>query len=290
MMRMRTLLFSPGNNMRMIYKAGTLGADAIIVDLEDAVPMADKETARLFVRDTLPALADQPSAVFVRVNALTTGLTESDIEWTVQTGLDGIVLPKSESADDVLAAAAMIDKAEHARSLSAGGVRILPLLETARGVASARSVAAAHERVVAVAFGGVDFSRDMGVDFSREGDELAYARAHIALMARAEGKCAVDTPWIDIHDPDGLRAHARMARQLGFHGKLLIHPSQVGPVNAMFSPAPEAVAYADKVVEAFETARERGAGAISLDGKMIDEANYRQAVDLLALSKDCVNL
>ncbi len=286
MMRMRTLLFTPGNNLRMLYKAGTLGADAVILDLEDAVPMADKETARLFVRDILPALAQQPSAVFVRINARATGLNEDDIAWSVRPGLDGVILPKSESAEDVLAAAALIEQAERAQGMEAGSVRLLPLLETARGVAAARDVAAAHERVCALSFGGVDFSRDMGVELSREGRELAYARAHVSLMAHAEGKLAVDTPWIDIHDPDGLRDHALAARQLGFHGKLLIHPSQVAPVNELFSPSPEALAYAGKIVEEFEAARARGAGAISLDGKMIDEANYRQARDLLAFGAD----
>ncbi len=282
MNRLRSLLFTPGHNMRMLAKAGALGADAVIVDLEDAVPMGDKETARWFTRDTLPTLAEQKSAVFVRVNALTTGLTATDVQWVVQAGLDGIVLPKSESAADVQQAAALLEQEEKTRKLAAGRIQIVPLLETARAVACAGAIAAAHARVQAVAFGGVDFSRDMGVELTRAGDELAHARARIALMAHAEGRFAIDTPWIDVHDADGLIQHAQTARQLGFHGKLLIHPGQVDPVNRTFSPSPEAVAAARKIVEAFQAADRNGAGAISLDGKMIDAANYQQARDLLA--------
>ncbi len=282
MMGLRTMLFTPGNNLRMLYKAGTLGADAIIIDLEDAVPMADKETARFFTRDILPALSKQPSRVWVRVNALTTGLTGDDIEAVIQAGVSGIMLPKTEGAADIQQASTLLSAAEKQRKLPAASVQLIPLLETARGVAAAREIAAADARVVAVAFGGVDFSRDMRVTLTPEGRELAFARAQIALMAHAGGVQAIDTPWIDVHDRDGLLRHAHDARQYGFHGKLLIHPNQVAPVNTAFSPAPAEIAYARKITAAFEAEQARGAGAISVDGKMIDAANYQQARDLLA--------
>lgn len=283
MRRLRTMLFSPGHNLRMTYKAGRLGADAVILDLEDAVPMTDKETARLFIRDALPSLADQPSSVYVRINALTTGLGEEDLDWVVREELDGVILPKAESVEGVCRAAAMIEREEKRKKLAPGSLALIPLLETARGAALAREIAGAHERVIALAFGGVDYARDMNIELTREGAELAPVRARLALMAHAEDKLAIDTPWIDIHDREGLVADARTARQYGFHGKLLIHPSQVGPVNEVFSPAPEAVAHAQRVVREFKAALQKGAGAISLDGKMIDEANYRQALNMLAL-------
>lgn len=281
---LRSMLFSPGNNMRMLYRAGLLGADAVILDLEDAVPMTDKETARLFVRDTIPQLVRQRSQVFVRVNALTTGLTAEDLQWVLQPGLAGVVLPKTESKGDIAELAHMLDDWMEARDLEWGEIAIIPILETAKGVLNAQEIAAADPRVVALAFGGVDFSRDMGVTLTREGTELLFARSYVALVARAAGRLAIDTPWIDVSDQAGLVAQAQAGRQIGFRGKLLIHPSQVAPVNQVFSPTPEEMTYARQVVDAFRDAEQKGIGAISLDGKMIDVANYRQAQDLLALT------
>jgi len=131
----------------------------------------------------------------------------------------------------------------------------------------------------------VDFTRDMGINLSREGTELFYARSHIAVAARAAEVQAIDTPWIDVADREGLVQDSERGRQLGFRGKLLIHPSQIEPVNKVFSPSEDEVEYAGKVVEAFSEAEAKGLGAISLDGKMIDVANFRQAQDLIALAE-----
>jgi len=281
-MLLRSLLFTPGNNMRRIVKAGTLRTDAVILDLEDSVPLADKETGRLFVRDSLHEVGRLGSAVFVRINAPGTGLAEDDLDWVVQPGLHGIVLPKSESAEDVAALVAQLEWRERDRSLDSGTLAIIPILESAKGIVNAYTIAMASPRVAAVALGGVDFSRDMGVDLTPEGRELWYARAQVAVAARAAGVLAIDTPCIDVNNREQLTNESRAARQLGFRGKLLIHPTQIGPVHEVFSPAEDDVAYARKVVEAFEQAQQQGQGAISLDGKMIDVANYRQAKDLLA--------
>jgi len=282
---LRTLLFTPGNNMRMIYKAGTLGADAVILDLEDAVPMAEKETARIFVKDCIEQVAAGGVQVFVRTNAFTTGLAEEDLNWTVQAGLHGIVLPKAESKDDVLETEKLIAVLEKERGLEAGSLVIIPTLETARGVMNAYEIAMASQRVVAIAFGAVDFTRDMGINLSGEGTELLYARSRIAVAARAAEVQAIDTPWIDVADREGLVRDSERGRQLGFRGKLLIHPSQIEPVNRVFSPSEDEVEYARKVVEAFSEAEAKGLGAISLEGKMIDVANFRQAQDLIALAE-----
>jgi len=271
--------------MRMIYKASTLGADAIILDLEDAVPLAEKETARIFVKDSIEQVAAGGVQVFVRTNAFTTGLAEEDLNWAVQADLDGIVLPKAESKDDVLETEKLIAVLEKERELEPGGLVIVPTLETARGVMNAYEIAAASHRVVAVAFGAVDFTREMGINLSKEGTELFYARSHIAVTARAAEVQAIDTPWIDVADREGLVRDSERGRQLGFRGKLLIHPSQIEPVNKIFSPSEDEVEYARKVVEAFSEAEAKGVGAISLDGKMIDVANFRQAQDLIALAE-----
>lgn len=281
---LRTMLFTPGTNMRMIQKAGTLEADAIILDLEDAVPMADKETARIFVRDSIGDLSVKGPDVLVRVNALITGLAEEDLEWVVQKGLVGTVVPKVESKDDLVKVARLMDQQEK-KGIEPGSLALVPILETAGGVLNAYEIATASQRVIAVAFGAIDFARDMGISLSREGTELLYARSRVAMSARAAGVQAIDTPWIDIADKEGLVQEAKMARQLGFRGKLLIHPSQIEPINRVFSPSESEVEYAKKVVEAFQRAEARGLGAISLEGKMIDIANFRQAEEVLSLAE-----
>jgi citrate lyase subunit beta/citryl-CoA lyase len=278
----RSLLFTPGNNMRMIAKAGTLAADAVILDLEDSVPVSDKETARLFVRDSLVDVGRGDAAVLVRINAPDTGLSEDDLDWVVQPGLHGIVLPKAESAEDVVNLANRLERLESDRKLADKSLAIVPILESAKGVMNGYPIATASSRVAALAFGGVDFSRDMAVDLTPEGMELFYPRAQIAIAARAAGVLAVDTPCTAINDPVQLKAEAKAVRQLGFRGKLLIHPAHVRIVNEVFSPTTAEVNRARKIVEAFGAAQEQGLGAISLDGKMIDVANFRQAQDLLA--------
>ena len=279
---LRSMLFTPGNNMRMIRKASTLNADAIILDLEDGVPMAEKERARTLVRDSIGLVGAGGAQVLVRTNAFITGLAEEDLNWTVQPGLDGVVLPKVESREEVLEADKLITALEKERGMETGSLTLVPSLESARGVLNAYEIATASKRTVALAFGALDFTRDMGTSVSREGTELFYARSRIAVVARAAGLQAIDTPWIDIADQEGLIREAKAVRQLGFRGKLVIHPSQIEPVNRVFSPSEDEVEYARKVVEAFKEAEAKGVGAISLEGKMIDIANFRQAEELIA--------
>ncbi len=279
---LRTLLFTPGNNERMIQKVINLPTDAIIFDLEDSVPMADKETARQLVCDSLQTAAQNDTCILVRVNAPDTGLFDDDLDSVVQPGLSGIVLPKAECAKDIKVLSAKLDQLEKDRNLEPSSVCIVPILETAKGVIHAYDVASACPRIAAVAFGGVDFSRDMGITLTKEGDELAYPRAQIAVCAKAAGVLAIDTPCIDVRNIEQLNVEANTAKQLGFTGKLLIHPAQIGPVNEVFSPTEAQAEYAQKIIAAFEQAQTQGLGAISLEGKMIDVANYRQAKDLLA--------
>jgi len=282
-MLLRSVLFVPGNNMRMIYKATTLNADAYILDLEDAVPMMDKETGRIFVRDSIEMLKEAGQTIFVRVNGLRTGLTFEDLRYAVQPGLDGIVIPKCEGKGDVRAVEKALAELEQERGMEAGAIKIMPLIETTRGLLNAAEIASASERIVALGFGAVDFTRELGTSPSKEGVEILYARSHLAVVARAHGLQAIDSPWLDIMDMDGLKADAQMAKRLGFNGKMLIHPKQIELVNSVFTPSDEEVALARRIVEEFEEAKARGVGAISLDGMMVDEANYKQAKALLAL-------
>lgn len=289
MMVLRSMLFVPGNSMRMMTKAATLAADAIILDLEDAVPLPDKETARVMIRDTIRALKSGGAYVFVRVNALTTGLTAEDIKFVAVEGLDGIVLAKAEARSDVLELVGMLEETEKNRGLEPGNLRIIPLVETAKGVVNAYDIASASERIVAVGFGAGDYYRDLGrsvSSLSPEQTELLYARSQTVAGSRAAGVQAIDTVFFGLlTDVDAFVKEAILALQLGFKGKFLIHPTQIEMVNKIFSPSPEEVTYASRIVAAFEEAQARGLGATSFEGKMIDYMTYKQAKDLVSFAE-----
>ncbi len=277
---LRSMLFVPGNNMRMLHKAASLRSDAVILDMEDAVPMEDKETARLFIRDMVPELAEKRAGIYVRVNSWSTGLTQEDLEAALQPGLDGIMLPKCETREDIEKLARELEKIEADRGLKK--TPIVALVETPLGVVNAYSIASAP-RVIAVAFGSIDFAREMGTTPSKEGIEILYPRAHIAVAARAAGADPIDAVWADIMDIDGLVRDAKLARKLGYSGKLLVHPNQIEPVNKVFTPTIEEVEYAKLIVEEFEKAKAKGVGAISIKGKMIDIPFYKQALKTLQI-------
>jgi citrate lyase subunit beta/citryl-CoA lyase len=234
------------------------------------------------VREWIKPFDERNSLVFVRVNSLATGLTSRDLSVSVCEGLHGIVLPKSESSKEILEAQTLLDGIEKEEGLRNQSLAIVPLVETAKGVLGAGEISTSSKRVVAISFGAVDFTRDLGVSLSPEGAELAYPRSYMALAARAAGIRAIDTVFIDVKNSEGLVNDSKRARQLGFQGKLLIHPNQIGPVNAVFSPTEHEVEYCKRLAQAFKEAQSRGAGAISLDGKMVDYASYRQAEYTLA--------
>lgn len=286
-MTLRSLLFAPGNEPRKVKKVASFGADAIILDLEDAVPNADKIATRPMVRE---AVRDMHGAlVFVRVNALPTGLTAGDVDGVLVEGLDAIVLPKTESAEDVLAVDRMIAAAERRTGLPAGRVRMLPLVETARGVLAASAIAGASERVLTIAFGSGDFTRDLelpAIRWSLEGTELAWARAKLVVDTRAAGKPRpIDGPYIAVRDPAGMAADCRIARSLGYQGKICIHPSQVEPANRAFVPDADEVAFCRKVVTAFQAAEKQGSASITVDGIFVDYPIVEKAERIITLAE-----
>ncbi len=283
---MRSLLFVPASSMRMIYKSTKLDADVIILDLEDAVSMPDKETARIFVRDSISLVKSSGSYVVVRVNALTTGLTYEDLRYAIQEDLDGIMLPKCSSKRDVDELGRMILELEREKGLEEGRTFIIPLIESPLGVLNAYEIASSNERVIAIAFGAVDFTRELGTSFSKDGVEVFHARSQISMVATAANIQSIDTVWTDIMDTKGLIKDAKLAHRLGFKGKLLIHPKQIDPVNKIFTPSEEEISFAKKVVQAFLKAQSEGKGATSVDGTMIDIANFKQAKQLLSLAEE----
>jgi citrate lyase subunit beta/citryl-CoA lyase len=273
----------------MTTRAATLPCDAVIFDLEDAVPLPEKETARILVSGFVKMVKQRGIAAFVRVNSLATGLTKMDLESTVVEGLDGIVLAKTETGSDVAQLERDLTEVEQNSKLSPRSVKVVPLIESAKGVMNALQIASTSDRVIALAFGAGDYYRDLGRDvlqLSRDEMELLFARSQIVNACRAAGIQAIDTPFLGLlTDKEGLAREIKQSVQLGFRGKKCIHPSQIEPINVAFSPSQEDVNRAGRIVKAFEEAQERGLGATSLDGRMIDYMSFQQARDLLATSK-----
>ncbi|MBI2304464.1 MAG: CoA ester lyase [Chloroflexi bacterium] len=280
---LRSLLFVPGNRPDMIEKARSLLADALVLDLEDSVPLSEKEKAREVVAQRLPHLALRGQQVWVRVNSLATGLTMAELEAVVGPHIHGISLPKVEGASDIQLVAKEIEALERERGLEVGRLGIIPWVELARAIIRAEEIATASPRVVGLAFGADDFSLDMGMLPTPEG--LMYPRAKVAVAARAADILALDSPYIAHTDPEGLVAEATLVRKLGFQGKFVIHPSQIQPVNDVFRPSAEEIEEAREMVSAFAAAQARGSAAIAVRGRLVDTPVARRAERLLRLAE-----
>jgi len=284
---MRTALFVPGDRPDRIEKAFNTEADVIIIDLEDAVPLSKKESSRPNVREKVAQFADR--MILVRTNALDSDFIEGDLEETIVEGVNGIILPKVEKADDIHDINKLLLEVEKKRSLPEGSIHLFPLIESAAAVQHVYDIVSAKtkpERIYTVAFGAADYTLDMGIEMTMEGTELFYARSRISIACRATGiSPPIDTPFmIDLRNTEALISDAKRARELGFQGKLVIHPQQVEPCNRIFSPTPEEIAKAEKIVQAFEEAEAAGMAAIQLEGKFIDYPVVKRSKNILALA------
>jgi citrate lyase subunit beta/citryl-CoA lyase len=277
---MRTALFSPGNRPDRVEKAIASGADAVIIDLEDAVALSDKENTRPLVRDVLDRYPGK--RLYVRVNGLATPYCEGDLKAVVCNHLTGVLFPKVESPEDVFEINEFLCDAEKEAGLEKGIMEVMTLCESAKGLEEIYKIASAkpnHHQVSAVAFGAADYTLDLGIDLTRDGKELEYARSRIPIACRAAGIMPpMDTPWmVDLKDMDGLVADARKAKAYGFQGKLVIHPNQIQPCHDVFTPTQEEIEKAKAVIGAFEEAEREGRAAIQLEGKFIDYAVVERA-------------
>ena len=287
----RSLLFVPAHVEKMLDKALGLSLDAAILDLEDAVPPAQKAAARDGARKFV---GQRPGQVFVRINPLssrapfTIACGAEDLAAVVTSGLRGVVFPKVETVEDLLAVDEAIVTAERRAGLTEGQIELYSIVETARGVLEAPVIARARtRRPHRLCFGAGDFTRDIGVEWSREERESFTARSLIVLASRAAGLPApIDSVFVDLNDPDGLTASTREGKQLGFRGKMVIHPSQVPIVNAVFTPTADEVAWAGRVIEALAAAEHEGLGAFVVDGRMVDYPIVERARDILTVWKD----
>ena len=269
MQPLRSFLFAPGNHARRVEKALSLDADAVILDLEDAVATAEKRATR----DAVVAALTRPrrALLYVRVNAVDTEFCYGDLAAIVRPGLDGVILPKVESAAGLATADWLLAQLEREQGLVPGAIDLVPIIETARGLNQIDAILAAGTRVKRVAFGAGDFTLDVNMVWSRGEAELAYARAKIVTASRAAGiEAPFDTVWVDLADEEGLEASARTALGFGFRGKMCIHPNQIAVVNRVFTPSDAEIVFAERVVAAFARAEAEGSAAIQLDGKFID--------------------
>ena len=266
----RSLLFVPGDREQMLEKAAGLPADILCLDLEESVLPDEKSRARELVSNAVAKLADAGRTVHVRVNAIRTEQTRDDLSAVVQAGLSGVLLAKTASAQDIRDVDVLLREQELAHEVKPGTIDLIAAIESARALLRCEEISQASTRLVALALGGEDFTFDMGVQRTREGRELDYARSVIATCTRAANLAALDTPWADIQDIEGLTADAERAKALGFSGKYVIHPRHLEPVHRIFSPGEEEVGSARRLLAAWEEAQEQGLGAVQLDGRMID--------------------
>ena len=269
--RLRSLLFAPGNKAEVLAKLPRSGPDGVVLDLEDAVPADAKADARAVVAEVAPALvAENPElAVFVRVNAVPSEWFADDLT-AVGPEVAGVVVPKLESSDQVTTVLGELPE----------GLVVVAGLETAAGVARAEEVLA-HDRVAVGYFGAEDFIADMGGVRTAEGTEVLYARSAVALAARLTGTLALDQVVTDLRDEARFRDDAAVGRSLGYRGKLCIHPDQVAWAHESFSPSADEVARARRLLDAYEAATSSGSAAIAFEGQMVDEPLARQAQALL---------
>jgi citrate lyase subunit beta/citryl-CoA lyase len=287
----RSFLFAPGNVARRVEKAFTLEADAVIVDLEDSVAVSDKAATRKLVAEALSR--PRRARGYVRVNAASTPFCYADLVETIHKGVDGVLLPKVESAAELHAIDWLLANLERERGIPEGSIDLMPQIETAAGVQRIERIVQAKNlrhyrgpwRVKRVTFGAGDYGHDVGLSPTLEEPELAEARARIVMISRASGlENPIDSPWFHLKEADAFRGALERSRRGGFQGRLCIHPDQIAPVNAAYRPSAEEVAQAKRIVAAFEEAEARGAAAIQLDGQMIDYPIVHRARSILEVS------
>lgn len=285
---LRTLLFAPANEQRKARKVGRFGADACVLDLEDAVALEEKEAAREAVIEHVAAY-DDPSVLTVRINDAGSGLMEDDLDAVVHPNLDAVLVPKVEDPDVLEQVDERLTGHERRLGMREGEIRLLVLIETTRGLVRCEEIAVAGApRLLTLVFGLVDFSLDLGIDLAPDpAAQLLYARSRIAVAARAAGLVApIDGPYMRLDDLEGCGRQASASRALGFQGQVTVYPPQVEPVQRAYATfTDEEVTRAQRVVRAFEEARAAGLAAVRVDDHFVDYPVYNRAQRVLRLTE-----
>lgn len=276
---LRSLLFVPGNNSRFLEKAKSLQADIVCFDLEDSVPLVEKKSARNLIKNALKSRSEYHSEIYVRTNSPVSGLIPDDLLDIIQKGVDGIVIPKVNTVNEIKKIEKIMLGLEKKRKLKP--IEIIASIESTEGVVNAYLIASCSKRISALVFGVFDLLNDLGVEYTKKPEGAAYSRAKIPVDARAAGKYAIDAIWQDLDDTKGLEQDSFTAKNLGYVGKSIIHPNQIDVVHEVFYPTPSETDWARKVINAYDLAKKSKKGATTVDGKMIDEVHYKRAIALL---------
>ena len=281
----RTMLFVPGNNPGMLKDAGLYGADSLMFDLEDAVAISEKDSARFLVYNAIKTIDYGNTEIVVRINALDNPFGKADIEAVVRAGADVIRLPKTETKQDILDVEAIIEEVERKIGREVGSTKMMAAVESAIGVINAYSIATSSKRLIGIALGAEDYVTNLKTKRYADGMELMGARSQIVIAARAAGIYALDTVYSNIDNEEGFKREVELIKQLGFDGKSVINPRQIKPVHEIFSPTEQEIKKSRDIFRAAKAAKEQGLGVISLNGKMIDKPIIERAERLLQLAK-----
>jgi citrate lyase subunit beta / citryl-CoA lyase len=280
----RTWMFVPGSEMKKMEKSRSFVADALIYDLEDAVSFSEKDAARKIVKNEVRS--NHKQAKFVRINGFHSSLFQDDLNEIFDVNIQGIFFPKSESVEQMIVLSEIISKLEKEADISDGTIEIVPMIESALGLQRAYEIASSVQRVKRLAFGSLDFALDINAQLTKEGTELLYARSQLVVASRAAGiEAPIDTVFFDIKDSANLTKEALFVKQLGFQGKLVIHPSQIDIVNEVFKPTNQEIEEAGLIVAAFEEALSGGLGVVQFRGKMVDKPVAEQARKILEFAE-----
>ncbi len=278
----RALLFMPGDSERKIVKASTLDVDCIIMDLEDGVAWNKKEAARATISKALETIDFGSREKVVRINPVGSGLEEADVKVTIVSNPDAYVLPKVETPAQLIWLDKILSNLEKRCEYKQNSIRILALVETALGIMNVREIAQASRRLDALMFGAEDLIGDIGGVRTRAGQEVFYARSKVVTAAAAFELQAIDMIYTHMRDLKGLKTECRQAVELGYRGKMAIHPNQISVIQAAFSPPPDQIAAAKRLIEAYQAYQAGGKGVFTIDGKMVDAPMLRAAEQILA--------
>jgi citrate lyase subunit beta/citryl-CoA lyase len=291
----RSWMFVPGDRQKMIDKSMGLAVDAIMMDIEDGVAPAAKDTSRKQIAAALDQITarrkENPAlrtpARYVRINAVGHERMHADLDHVIRSGLEGLAVPKVDTPEQVKIVEKILDEREPKMGILRGSVRLLCAIESPRGLFNAFAIASSSPRVIGLMFGAEDYSRELNLPLRREGEatDLIYARSSLVNAAAAAHVQSVDGVWPNFQDTEGLRKFALQARRLGFSGMSLIHPAQIDLVNEAFTPTAEELDYCRRVIQAFDDARARGEGAIAFGGQLLDMPIVDRARQTIALAE-----
>ena len=280
----RSLIFVPGNNSRFLEKARDLKADIVCFDLEDSVPDKEKNQARKLIKTALKSHSEYRSSIFVRTNSPLSGKIPDDLKEIVQKGIDGIVIPKINNVKELKIIEKKLQSFEKIRKLKS--IQIIPSIESAEGVVNTFQIASFSKRVSAVVFGVFDLLNDLGIEYTKDPEGAKYSRGKIPIDAKAAGVASIDAIWQDLKDIKGLEKDCTIGKNLGFTGKSLIHPDQISITHKIFYPTKSEIQWAEKVCTSYLDSIKKGKGATTVEGKMIDEVHFKQAEEILKITKN----